>query len=200
MKIAPLILAILTGLAIAGDEKPSKATVAVYTEYEHTSSDAVRSGLESEVGSILSPLGFDVRWRDASRAGTEVWADLAMIRFHGDCDPRSKTYPLFAPGPLGWTQITDGIIQPFADINCDRIGGMIQGVSVHAGERLFARAVGRVVAHELYHIFVKTSVHEGSGIGKPEFTTRDLLSDRFTFHPVQAHALRVRCQNLFFHR
>jgi hypothetical protein len=88
--------------------------------------------------------------------------------------------------------VTNGVIQPFAEIDCDRIGGMIQSVSVHAGERLFARAIGRVVAHELYHIFVKTSVHEGSGVGKQEFTTRDLLSDRFTFHPVQARALRTR--------
>src|SRR5262249_44109293 len=102
-------------------------------------------------------------------------------------------------GALGWTQVNDGLVQPFAGIDCDRIGAMIQSVSARAGERSFARAVGRVVAHELYHIFVKTSAHEGSGVGKQEFTTRDLLSDHFTFHPVQARALRLRSDEARIH-
>jgi hypothetical protein len=183
---------ILSRPAFGVDDPVSKATVAVYAEYAQPLSAKVRTGMQMEVNSILSPLGFDIQWRDAAAGGKEVWADLALIQFQGDCDPQNKVYSFFSPGPLGWTRITDGIIQPFAFIDCDRIGAMIQNVSVHADERLFARAAGRVVAHELYHIFVKTSHHGSSGVGKQEFTTRDLLSDHFEFHPVQARALRTR--------
>lgn len=192
MKLTPLVLMILSGPAFSSDETPSKATVAIYAEYQHPLSDTVRSGVQTEVDSILSPFGFDIQWREAAAGGTEAWADLAVIKFQGDCNPQKNVYPVFSPGPLGWTQIADGVIQPFAFIDCDRIGAMMQRVAVHPDERLFARAIGRVVAHELYHVFVKTSVHGGSGVGKEEFTTRDLVTDRFTFHPVQARALRTR--------
>ena len=194
MRLIPLVLMILSGPAFGGDNQIAKATVGVYAEYVQPLSAKVRTGMQREVNSILSPLGFDIQWRDAAAGGNEVWADLALIQFQGDCNPQNKVYSLFSPGPLGWTRITDGIIQPFAFIDCDRIGAMIQSVSVHADERLFARAAGRVVAHELYHIFVRTSHHGGSGVGKQEFTTRDLLSDHFTFQPVQARALRIRSE------
>jgi hypothetical protein len=49
-------------------------------------------------------------------------------------------------------------------------------------EFLYGRAMGRVVAHELYHILSNEPGHEEGGVAKPFFTTRDVLADQFNFN------------------
>jgi cytochrome c553 len=57
---------------------------------------------------------------------------------------------------------------------------------------IFGRAVGRVVAHELYHIFGNTWDHGSAGVGEATFSARDLLSDDFRFQAHEVHVLRTR--------
>ncbi len=49
-----------------------------------------------------------------------------------------------------------------------------QGVSTRARD-------GRVLAHELFHVFRKTVKHGREGVAKTSFSRRDLISDRFKF-------------------
>ena len=49
-------------------------------------------------------------------------------------------------------------------------------------EFLYGRAMGRVVAHELYHILSNEPGHDEDGVAKPSFTTRDVLADQFNFN------------------
>ncbi len=44
--------------------------------------------------------------------------------------------------------------------------------------------MGRLVAHELYHVLAQTRDHATEGIGKPCFSAADLISDRFEFEAV----------------
>ncbi len=46
-------------------------------------------------------------------------------------------------------------------------------------EEVFGRALARVVAHELYHIFVRTVDHSSDGICKSAFSVQELLGDDF---------------------
>lgn len=194
MKSIAFSLALMSWRALAGDGNSPAAPTGVYVEFEHPSRGGLSSTLQNEVESILSPLGFDVQWRDAEVAGSEAWADLALVKFQGHCDLDGGPYPDFVPGPLGWTHVSDGRIQPFAGIDCDRIGALVQSqltfVPTRHREYVFQRAIARVVAHELYHILAETGAHQGTGVGKAEFTALDLLSGKFHFHPAQARALR----------
>ena len=171
-----------------------QADVGVYLTFKQPIPEGVLRGIQAEVQGILSRFGFRLHWREMASAGAETWADLAVVTFEGACDPSSE-YPAFVPGVLGWTHITDGTIQPYATIDCDRIGSQISTrlFAFPAGERsrLLERAVARVVAHELYHIFARSTAHEDSGVGKAEFTASDLLSDQFSFYGGQARALRL---------
>jgi hypothetical protein len=45
----------------------------------------------------------------------------------------------------------------------------------------FGRAIGRVVAHELLHIFAETAVHSDHGVDHPTLTVQDLLADHLEF-------------------
>ena len=180
--------------ASAGHQLQPEASVGVYVSFEQAPREILPAALREEVRSILAPLGFHIEWRDMAAAGAEAWADLAVVTFQGHCDFDGTAFPAFVPGALGWTRVTDGHIQPFAEIDCDRIGSLVQNrlraLPFEDRERLFERAVARVVAHELYHVFVRTLVHGETGAGKAEFTASDLLSDRFPFRAEQARALR----------
>jgi hypothetical protein len=49
-------------------------------------------------------------------------------------------------------------------------------------EFLYGRAMGRIVAHELYHILSNEPGHDEDGVAKPSFATRDVLADQFNFN------------------
>ena len=68
-------------------------------------------------------------------------------------------------------------------------------------QSIFGRAVGRVLAHELFHVFTGTTRHR-SGVAKAEFTRRELLADPFQFKPEESHSMRValRAARLIYNR
>ena len=98
------------------------------------------------------------------------------------------------PGALGWTHVSDGAILPFSEIDCDRIRQFVQKELLYRKpaerEEIFGRAIARVVAHELYHIFANTHHHGSDGVAKAAYTVQELLSDDFVFEEAQGTALR----------
>jgi len=46
---------------------------------------------------------------------------------------------------------------------------------------VYARAMARLMAHELYHVIEQTYAHARSGVAEPAFTVAELLSDRLEF-------------------
>jgi len=48
-------------------------------------------------------------------------------------------------------------------------------------EYLYGRAMGRLLAHELFHVLTNTREHDHAGIGKPSCSAKDVLADRFEF-------------------
>jgi hypothetical protein len=75
--------------------------------------------------------------------------------------------------------MSDGEILPFSDINCDAIRSFLQRDLLRIPEVdrevAYGRAIARVLAHELYHIFARTTRHAVRDIGKSTFTVQDLL-------------------------
>ncbi len=158
--------------------------IALYYDFQHQPPEAVQEALEQETTTILEPMGETIEWRPLAKVRPgDVAVDLAVLSFKGSCD-------LSVPAPkesesrtLGLTHISDGVILPFSDIDCDRIRGFLDrelhSVPAEEREQRFGRAVGRVVAHELYHIFANTTHHASSGVARSTFTARELTSESF---------------------
>jgi hypothetical protein len=104
---------------------------------------------------------------------------LVVVRLVGQCD-MDGSQAFLVPGPLGWAHEVDGTVLPFSDLACDNlrgaVGSAIAGGSQLGGNVLLGRAMGRVLAHELYHIVADTSVHGRDGVAQAAFTTRQLTS------------------------
>ena len=151
--------------------------------------------LKAEVDSIMRPSGLRFTWRKLPAAGySEVSVELAVITFKGRCDVTGLSPHGSDPGPLGWTHISDGVILPFAEVDCQSLRGFIQRrllrMPAVGREAAYGRALGRVLAHELYHIFANTTRHGSCGVGKSKFTAEELLSPEFQLAEGESSALQ----------
>jgi len=172
------------------------APIALYTQFQEEPPQAVAEALHDELESIMAPMGLRFEWHSLTGVrGNEVAVELAVLTFKGRCDVSSLLPHNSTPGALGWTHVSDGIILPFSDVDCDRIRSFVQKelLAVHTDDRaaVFGRALGRVVAHELYHIFANTAKHGSCGVGKAAYTVQELLSEDFQFEARESEALRT---------
>lgn len=192
---------VFTCLALAvlpafGDERLVELPSVLYTTFHQSIPVTVRHALEDEVESIMGPLNRHFVWRSISGVkGHEISSELAVLTFKGSCNVESLVLKEIHPGALGWTHVSDGSILPFAEIDCDRIRLFLQKELLyrkpHERQEIFGRAVARVVAHELYHIFANTHHHASDGVAKAAYTATELLSDDFVFEEAQSKTLRT---------
>ena len=185
----------LAALPVLGGERLVELPAVLYSTFQQSTPITVRHALEDEVESIMGPLGRHFVWRSlAGVNGHEVSSELAVLTFKGRCNVEGLTLKEIHPGALGWTHVSDGAILPFSEIDCDRIRLFVQKELLYRKpaerEEIFGRALARVVAHELYHIFANTHHHSSDGVAKAAYTAQELLSDDFVFEEEQGIALR----------
>jgi hypothetical protein len=194
-----LLCLALGALPALGEEHirqaPVAAPITLYSQFQREAAPAVVDALKKELDKIMNPIGLSFDWRAIPRVnGNEVSVELAVITFKGRCDTGDLTSDRFNPGALGWTHMSDGMILPFSDVDCDRIRAFVQhdllGVRPEARDKTFGRALARVLAHELYHIFANTTKHGSCGVGKGAYSVQELLENEFQFETAESDALR----------
>jgi mono/diheme cytochrome c family protein len=174
------------------------APFAIYSRFEHEPFTQVQDSLKRELTAIMSPVGLDFEWRSlAGPLGAETFADLAVVTFKGTCkgtcDDCALTPQQVDPHALGWTHRMDGHILHFSDVDCDRIRTFLSRalIALPPQDRpeAFGRAAGRVLAHELYHVFTQTAHHGSSGVAKAVYTVQELMSSDFHFEAMDLRAM-----------
>jgi len=168
--------------------------IALYTQFQSQPPAAMLESLQAEVQSIMAPMGLNFLWLNlAASDGKQVSVELAVINFKGRCDVAGLTPHDSNPGPLGWTHMSDGVILPFADVDCSAVRGFVQRelLAIRPDDRApaFGRALGRVLAHELYHIFANTTRHGSDGVAREFYSVQDLLAADFHFQARESNAL-----------
>jgi hypothetical protein len=196
MKALVMVLALAVLPATGQQPGAPIAPIALYTSFQQAPPQAVLEALQNEVESIMSTAGLRFEWRSLeSVKGNEVSVELAVLTFKGHCDTDDLMSHGVQVGALGWTHVSDGVILPFSDVDCDGlrkfVQGELRGVRPSARPAMYGRAIGRVLAHELYHIFADTKHHASCGIAKESYSVQDLLSDRFKFEEHESNALRT---------
>jgi hypothetical protein len=155
--------ALLTVL-LKGDSVPAPVLRAMYREAE----------------AAFAPSGVKLNWGSSQDVqGTGVNGQMAIIELRGQCGSGApvRVVPT-APGegsePLGQTHMVNGKVLPIADVLCDAVHQLVDRDlrAAQAGEReeLLGRALGRVLAHELYHAH--------SGLRRSALTSAELLAPR----------------------
>jgi hypothetical protein len=150
--------------------------------------------MQKETESLMRTAGYSVEWRDAkARRSNEDAANLVFVDLNGVCAVPMNPIP-GAPDPddnqpsLASTAVEDGMVLPFSRIDCVALTRALSAMFAHEPPSrrtyLYGRAMGRLLAHELYHVLAQTRDHAAAGIGKPCFTSVDLVTDRFEFESV----------------
>jgi hypothetical protein len=170
--------------------------ITLYTDFQQAPPLAVMDVMRGELDAIMLPAGFRFDWLSLAEAGRHVTAELAVIYFKGECDAQGLRPGWGYPGALGWTNISDGRIQPFIEIDCEGVRLLLERDLIGAPEPrrdpTFGRAIARVLAHELYHFLASTRKHTSAGIAKAVFTPEDLLAPTLRFGEKEYAALLNR--------
>ena len=152
--------------------------------------------MKREVADLLRPSGVALDWRLLeNNRGTEAFADLAVMRFRGRCrTDRDPAFPAQDHGraTLGSTWISEGHVLPFGQVQCDQIRQSITDAGGGPRDSLLGRAMGRVVAHELFHVLAKTASHTRHGLTKSCYTGTELTARNFSLEKGGRAALSRR--------
>lgn len=192
----PLLLCLLLGVVPGfGKDEPAVATVTLYEKFEQDAPQGVVVALRTELAELMEPFGMQLEWRSLAAAqGSEVVAELAVITFRGRCDAENLAPQSIVPQALGWTHVSDGMILPFSEVDCDRVREFVQKELATNPETvrktMLGRALARVLAHELYHVFGQTAHHVSCGVAKAAYTVSDLMADSFLFEKLELDLFR----------
>jgi hypothetical protein len=179
---ACLIGAIALPLVARIDKKPL-SEMTVILDFKGAHSGASVSEMEREAGLIMKSSGVQLDWRLPGEA--LHYNILVVMTFRGSCGfgPPSRRY--YEPGPYASTKITDGEVQPFGEVDCDRVvatagDAMAEDTDYFRGDQLVGRALGRVVAHELVHMLTRSNRHGAEGVAKASLSGKELIEESFT--------------------
>ena len=160
------------------------ATVGVIVKYHQTPAKDFLKQIQEEVRRIFRPSGLDVRWEVLNgnlQPGT--YTRTVVLDLRGRCDP--SRLPLVGYGldgalRLGDALVSDGEVIPHTMLDCDAVAVVVAGMRTHLPSRhllpeLYRKVAGRVVAHELLHVLLRTADHDESDYLKSPLRTTDLL-------------------------
>lgn len=157
----------------------------------------VLNAMQREADAAVFPSLIRLAWQSQNAAeAPSVHYRLAVLNFRGECrvgaplPPGSGSTNVDA---LGQTQSVNGEVLPISDIQCDAtrqyLDRELRGLTVPEQDEALGRALGRVVAHELYHILLRTRAHAKTGLGRPMLSRAELLSARHTFAAAEQRRL-----------
>jgi len=177
------LLALFCG-TVAGQTLPDEASLTVVLRGERPS-PAILKAMRQEAQSAIEPSGVRLSWRSQDLGGGDVSGQVAIVEMRGRCSTAAhlSTSPFGFTAeaePLGQTHVADGKVLPFADLLCDAVHRLVdanlRAARSNQREELLGRALGRVLAHELYHILARTADHGRDGLSRPEQSGVDLLT------------------------
>ena len=158
----------------------SHSVLTVILDFQEPYSRTSLNEMKREAGLVLSSSGVLLDWRILGEDAPEADNDLVLMRFRGACQYGQVAPVNDGPGPLGFTRMVDGEVQPFGEVDCGRIVNSARNAMLDSdyaqGNLLIGRAIGRVVAHELVHMLTKSGQHGAEGVEKPALSGAQLIS------------------------
>jgi hypothetical protein len=173
---------------LAEPDNPPHRRLVVYLKTAAGQPQPPADEMKREVDALMEGAGYTVSWRSPGDFGQDE-GDAAVIvsEFQGICEvPRPGTIlaPPEAGAILGSTAVSDGAVLPFIGVDCVTLARLLAPALPGVAARrnfLYGRALGRVVAHELFHALTGTREHDDSGVAKHSFRASDILAEHFEF-------------------
>ncbi len=156
--------------------------VTVVLNFDQPYSDLSLAEMEREAGAALKNTGLTFDWKTQdSLQPNQEFKSLLVLNMKGHCVMDIHPALIDERGPLGMAFVSDGQVLSFGEIECDRVKRSVQRVlprgKSQKDEQLYGRALGRVVAHEMYHMLSGKTAHSHSGLTQASLTADELTSN-----------------------
>lgn len=184
-----LIALLLVGSAV--ECLAARHEVGVFVRSDGGANGTVLTAAKDELARLLSQAGFSLRWWAGATAAEPVEAEeLIVVDLVGVCRSPvargDRRVPVADAGAeLARTRVSGGQILPFSSLDCARVNSLIATplARVNPGERdrVYGRALARVLAHEFYHVLSRTAKHTARGVAKRAHSADDLLGETFEY-------------------
>src|ERR1700683_5847639 len=173
----------------AASLRPATAKLTVYLKTDASQTVRPLDSMKRELSRLMQTAGYELEWRGPQDSHIDTGAFLAVVELRGDCEAPAGSLPAGSALPgladLASTFISDGQVLPFAWVNCGNVTKFLAPALFDQpgarGDFMLGRAIGRLIAHEIYHMLMQTREHTRNGISKPCFTAADLTANRFEF-------------------
>jgi hypothetical protein len=191
---ALLSFAVFVPLRAAPKRAVREADVTVILIFKGAYSPSAILEMENESARILDAAHFRIGWHVGSETSGETFRDLAVIKFSGSCRFDTGPAPIRSGfGVYGKARVVDGVVQPFGEIDCDRVVGAVRsaltGGDYARADMLVGRVLGRVIAHELLHIITRSVQHSQEGVNKSSLSVKELTGSSLRLGPEDADRL-----------
>jgi hypothetical protein len=174
---AALLLLVLPALLWAENKE-----VTIVMQFAEGFSPQALQEMQAEADRIVRKAGVKLAFLHRHEAAQESFTELIFFKMSGRCEMDSHPALLDERGPLAFTLTTDGRILPFGELKCDRLRESIKtamvGSDFSKGNQLLGRAMGRVLAHELYHMLARTKGHGKGGVAREALSARQLIAEK----------------------
>jgi len=187
----------------AAASKPAPTpSIGVFMDFDNAPGSAPLAVMKTEVQKLLKPSGLSLDWHMlGENRGRQPFSGLVVLKFKGKCrvegwslGPIEYGQEIGDETTLGFTDVVNGHVVPFSEVECDRIRDALAYLNPGAGrkerQKAFGVALARVVAHELYHVLAHTTTHAGTGLAKASETLQDLVTKpQMSFDPGASRAM-----------
>jgi hypothetical protein len=193
---AALLIACSTAVPAFPRLDSSSQQVTVLVDFERPHAGVSLAAMQSELQTLLGPVGLriDLRLKSDLPEHPE-FSDLVVFKMKGSCT--LSGLPLAAlsdeRGPLAMAYASDGELLHFGAVECDRVREALRrvvGPDGRANEAVFGKALGLVVAHEMYHMMANSKAHTRNGVTKHSLSAEELLSGKLALAEVAREAIR----------
>jgi Fe-S cluster biogenesis protein NfuA len=194
-----LAVGLLTAAAGLLAQEAAEPRLAILMKFDRTPPAGVLESMQREVAAIFAPAGIQVAWRSLEdNDGREVFRHVVVVRFRGACsgNPASllELEPLLEESELAHALVRDGRALPFAEVHCDRVSAFLRPWRKAEQGATLGIAMGRVIAHELYHVLTNTLTHGQGDLSKAHVSAEDLGSRTATFSPEEIELFKKSMQ------
>jgi hypothetical protein len=186
--ISALLLAAIAPVALAEG-------VTIVLDFQGPRNEQSVSEMKREFAGIMKNSAIHFEWTSRTEAEHAGFTSLLVVRFKGTCILRPIPYLYDERGPMAFTYSTEGEVQPFSEVECDRVTNVVRsamsGSDFANANLLMGRALGRVLAHEVVHILTKSGTHGRDGVAKTALSGRQLISDELHLDPEDLDRIRA---------
>jgi hypothetical protein len=162
--------------------------VTIVLDFQGPRSEQSIAEMKHEFAGIMkdSPLRFDFQSRGQAEQSDSSGA-LLIVKFKGKCVFEPAPYLLDERGPMAFTYSTNGSVQPFSEVECDRVTRTMRtamsGGDFAKADLLLGRALGRVLAHEVVHILTNSGRHGTTGVARTALSGSQLIAPELALDP-----------------